>query len=199
MFELRSQSQVKDRVYEKYLENRMIIVNEDVTDDLIEKVVMPIIRWNDKDDERQKKEAEFKRGDEENIIKLYINTRGGAVYECNSALSIIENSKTPVYTYALGKALSAGLWLFSAGKRRFIQTYGTLMYHEANGGTWGSISEIQCDLDENKRLMKQLDNFLISHTKLTQKILDTVKKSHPHEWHIGAEIAILYGIADEIF
>jgi ATP-dependent Clp protease protease subunit len=196
---IKPQSQIKDRVYERYLDDRMIILNEDVNDDLIEKVVMPIIRWNKKDDERQKKETKFKRDDPENIIHIYINTYGGTAYECNSALSVIENSKTPIYTYSLGKSLSAGLWLFVAGHRRFIQKYGTLMYHEIQGGTWGSMSEMQCDLNESKRLMTQLDNFLISHTKITQEMLDAVKKSNPHNWYIDAETALKYEIAHEIF
>jgi len=199
MIEFKAQSQIKDRVYERYLDDRMIILNEDVNEDLIERLVMPIIKFNNKDDEREEKEKDFNRNDKNNIIKVYINSYGGYIHDGLSAVSTMLSSKTPIYTYCLGKAMSMGLTLFIAGQRRFVQRYGTLMYHDAQHYLgYNSVTGHKNTIEEDQRLVKQIDNIITSRTKITQKQLDKYKISHPHEWYIDAETALKYEIAHEI-
>ncbi len=42
-------------------------------------------------------------------IKIYIDSYGGAVYQCFGLLSVMERSKTPIHTIVTGCAMSCGI------------------------------------------------------------------------------------------
>lgn len=197
---LKQQSPIKDRAYERYLDDRIIIINEDITDDVIERVVMPILKFNQIDDKKEKKEKDFKRDDEENIIKIYINSFGGSVYDGLSVVSAIESSKTPVYIYGAGKIMSMGFTIMCSGHKRFMQKYGTLMYHDVQHYLgYDSTSGHKMSIEEGERLRDMIDKMIIKRTKLTQEILDKPKISHPHNWYIDSQKALELEIAHELF
>ena len=68
------------------------------------------------DNEKDQKQKNYKR----EPIKLYINSNGGAIDDMWSLIDIMLNSKTPIYTYCTGYAMSAGFLIFLAGSKRFM-------------------------------------------------------------------------------
>lgn len=88
----------------------------------------------EKDDKGEAKEKEYKR----EPIKIYINSYGGNLYDMWSLIDIILNSKTPIYTYCTGYAMSAGFKIFLAGHKRFVSKHATLLYHQLSGWTGGN-------------------------------------------------------------
>ena len=45
-------------------------------------------------------------------IRIYINSYGGAIYDMWAFVQLMESSKTPIYTYCTGYAMSAALCHF---------------------------------------------------------------------------------------
>ena len=186
----------KQEVFSAYLEQRIILLNDTVEDDVIEKVVMPIISFNEEDDELETTVMNYKR--EDNPIKLYINSTGGAACEALSVISAIESSKTPIETIALGRAFSAGFFILMMGHKRSMQRYGRICYHQVQtfppGGPHQTVGE---NLEESKELQRILVDLTLARTKIKKAKLQDIN-DRKVDWYIGAAEALALGIIDEI-
>ena len=78
------------------------------------------------DDEKDEKEKDYNR----EPIKLYINSYGGSIYDMWGLIDVILNSKTPIYTYCTGYAMSAAFKIFLAGHKRYCYKHSIFMYHQ---------------------------------------------------------------------
>lgn len=130
-------------------------------------------------------------------ITIYIDSYGGAVYQCFGLLSIMESSKVPIYTYATGAAMSCGFMMFISGHRRFIYKNATVMCHQVSGGGHGSLKTLEDDVKEYKRVQKIIDRIIVQKTKISKKRLKEVF-NQKLDWFINAEEALKLGVADEI-
>ena len=130
-------------------------------------------------------------------IKLIINSLGGEVYSGLALVDVIDNSLTPIHTICHGSAMSMALILFAAGHKRLAGKYATFMYHEAGYDVEGKVIHHKQELKEVERTDKLCDDYLISKTKLTPKLLNDVRNKRA-EWYFDVKTAMKYGLVDEI-
>lgn len=145
----------------------------------------------DKEDEEAKKN--FKR----DPIHLFIDSCGGIVYDCLSLIDLMTFSKTPIYTYCSGYAMSCGFLIFISGTKRFIGNYATLMCHQISGRLDFKITDIEESLTEYKRLENVINSIITTKTKITPTQLKQNREGKT-DWYIDASEAINLGCADEI-
>ncbi len=72
-------------------------------------------------------------------IKIYIDSYGGAVYQCMGLLGVMKKSTTPIHTIAAGAAMSCGFMILISGHQRFGYEYSTPLYHQVSTGFWGKV------------------------------------------------------------
>jgi len=130
-------------------------------------------------------------------IKIYIDSPGGAVYDAFGTISIIESSKTPVYTYCTGKAMSCGFMLLISGHKRFCYKHGTVLYHQVALGANGKLKDADERVDEAKRLQKKIEDLTLRKTKVPKKQLKKTYKEKT-DWYIPSHEAKKLGIVDKI-
>jgi ATP-dependent Clp protease protease subunit len=130
-------------------------------------------------------------------IHLYVNSYGGEVYLFLGLIDIINASKTPVYTYALGASMSSALLVVLAGHKRFAYKHSTFMYHQISTGEWGTTKHLEEDLVESKRLQKIIDNIILTKTKITKRQLTSIY-NNKKDWYMNSEDALRYQIIDTI-
>lgn len=130
-------------------------------------------------------------------IKIYIDSYGGAVYQCFGLLSIMENSKTPIHTIVTGAAMSCGFMMAIHGHRRFAMRNATLMYHQISSMAWGKLKEMEEDLEETQRLQKIIVEMTVKRTKISLETLETNFKMK-QDWFMDAKTALANGVVDEI-
>lgn len=130
-------------------------------------------------------------------IHLYINSFGGWVDEMWNLISLIEASKTPVYTYCTGYAMSAGFMIFISGHKRFISKHARIMYHQPSGGNFGTYQQMHEDIEETRLLCKHMEEYVTSKTKIPIQRLKEVRE-RKLDWYIRADEAIRFGCADKI-
>jgi ATP-dependent Clp protease protease subunit len=130
-------------------------------------------------------------------IKLYINSYGGDVYEFFGLIDVIIASKTPVYTYTLGAAMSCALLVALAGHKRFAYKHSTFMYHQISLGEWDVAKNLEEDLIETKRLHKLIEEMVLDKTTITKEQIEDVH-NHKRDWYISPEEALKYKIIDQI-
>jgi ATP-dependent Clp protease protease subunit len=92
------------------------------------------------------------------VIPILIDSYGGQVYALMSMLDMIKSSPVPVATVCMGKAMSCGAVLLTAGSEgmRYIAPHATVMIHEVSSGAHGKQREIEVDAKETERLNKIL-------------------------------------------
>lgn len=130
-------------------------------------------------------------------IKLYIDSYGGSVYQCLGLLGIIEDSKTPVHTYVIGVAMSAGFMIAVHGHKRFAYKHSTFMYHQLSSMVWGKMADMVESMEENRRLHQKLQELTLKKTKISLKTLED-NFEHKRDWFMDVEEAKLNGCVDEI-
>jgi ATP-dependent Clp protease protease subunit len=164
-----------------------IITLGDIETEVVNDIIHSIYEINEEDIKKQTAEP----------IKLIINSAGGEIYSGLALIDVINTSLTPIYTICHGSAMSMGLIVFAAGHHRTASPNATFMYHEAMYGLEGKTAYHKQEIKEANRIDKICDDYLLSKTKLTQKLLDNVKNTQA-EWYFDAKIALKYGVVSEI-
>ena len=182
-------SELLSAVEKKLFKERIIYLNENISAYTIDAIVplIDLINEMDKDTPVEQRTP----------LKLYINSHGGSAYDGWYLVSAIENSKTPIHTYVLGYAMSMGLPIFLAGKKRFLGKYAVLLYHELRGGAEGTRQEVKRMDKEYDRLQKVYDDYIISKTTVTQDILND-HQDRVSDWYIDATQAEKHSMFDTL-
>lgn len=182
---------------EDVLAERELLINDKVDDALIEDIVLKIRAINLEDDEIEMDSKIYKR--EMAPIHIFINSCGGDADPMFSVISAIESSKTPIYTYCLGKAYSAGFLIFLAGHQRFAQKYSRFMYHQLGfNAPHQDLQSHEETIEFEKETQRIVEALTLSRTKIPKKKLDEIKKSKV-DWYMFAAEAKTYGIFSEYF
>jgi ATP-dependent Clp protease, protease subunit len=178
---------IYQQVIKEYYNDRKIVFNQEIDDNLVENMVLMILQWNkaDKDlpiDKRKK-------------IYIYLNSDGGDIVAGNLALSAIKLSKTPVVTVGLAKCASMASYILAAGHERYCFPNTIVLYHDGQTGYVSSGNkgkDIQKFYDE---LDKYNADFMINNTNMTAEFLEKIKD---REYYMFPEEAKELGIVEKI-
>ena len=129
-------------------------------------------------------------------IHLYLSSRGGDAYECIGATETIRTIKTPVWGYTY-KAMSSGLFIFESCNRRIMYRNGTLLYHQVQAGTNGTVTDMVEDTNEAMRLQTLMEDLTLGCTNISEERLNEVREKKI-DWYINSENALELGMIDEI-
>lgn len=180
---------LKEKIWNSQLQQKEIIINGEIKDDLIEKAVIQVFNFNKIDDMNRLVDGE------RIPIIIYLNSVGGSMDEAFSLISAIEASKTPVITVALGKAYSAGFLILLAGHQRFAQKYSILMYHQGSAGIMGEVNRMVEYVEHWKFCQTLVEEYVLSKTKIKKKKLQEIFNGK-QDWFIKTEEAKELGIID---
>ncbi|CAB4136052.1 S14_ClpP_1 domain containing protein [uncultured Caudovirales phage] len=118
-------------------------------------------------------------------IKIWINSVGGIVMDGYSIYNAILKTKTKVDTVCIGIAASIAAVIFQAGRKRVMNEYGLLMYHNPYGGS----------SEELKKMRTSIATMIAGRTgKSNDEILKLMDKT---TWITAAE-ALTTGFCDEM-
>ena len=174
-----------------FLLNREIFIGE-VDFDLAGSVIALIRFWNkiDKDLDIPVEERE--------PIKILIDSPGGYLSAAFAIISAIEASETPIYTYNMGCAYSAGFFIFIAGHKRFSYSLASFLYHQGStGGGDGSIDahKFRNYADFYSKQLLILKEHTLKYSNLTEEQYKNIEKD---DYWLSAEEAQAIGIVDSI-
>jgi len=132
-------------------------------------------------------------------ILVAIDSFGGSVYGLNQILSVIEVSPVDVRTCVFGVAMSAGFVLASAGTKgkRSAMPNATGMMHQASAWSGGTISQMESDLDEAKRLNESMLKKISDNTGNSVSDLEAIIKEKPESFY-DAEGLVKFGLVDAV-
>ena len=176
---------------------RNLFLAQQVNQDSMNHLSQAIVEIREHDEYLKKLYALYHLKYEPQPIVIYIDSYGGAVYQCFGLLSIMKSKGTPVDTIVTGCALSCGFMIAIHGHKRKIHKHGTMMYHQVSSSAHGKLKEIEEDVIESQRLQKKIEEMTVENTKITKEKLKKIYKKKK-DWFLDAKTSLRWGCIDEI-
>ncbi len=174
---------LSDSVYERLLQQRIIVLGQQVDDDIANRIAAQMLLLA----------AEDSGSD----IQLYINSPGGSVSAGMAIFDTMEFVPCDVATFAMGMAASMGQFLLSAGARgkRYALPHARIMMHQPSGGVGGTESDIVIQAEQSRLLKRELAELIAEHTG--QTVEKVTADSERDRW-FRAQDALEYGFVDHV-
>ena len=128
-------------------------------------------------------------------IKIYIDSNGGNLEACFTIIDAITMSKTPVWTINIGKAYSAGFFIFITGHKRFAYPNSSFLFHEGSTCIYQDANKFKNYADFYKQQLEQLRAITLEHTQIEPEEYDKHVKD---DWWFNVDEALKYGVTDKI-
>ena len=174
---------LSDSVYERLLQQRIIVLGQQVDDDIANRIAAQMLLLA----------AEDPMAD----ISLYINSPGGSVTAGMAIFDTMEFIECDVATYAMGLAASMGQFLLSAGARgkRYALPHARIMMHQPSSGVGGTESDITIQAEQSRLLKRELAELIAQHTGQT---VERVTADSERDRWFRAQEALDYGFVDHV-
>ena len=171
--------------YIESLMSRRIVIDKELTDDVVQKIVMPLIDLDDGSDE---------------VIEIYINTPGGSVFDAMVICDVIDRLHTPTVITALGYACSMGFLILAAGKdnpfvERRCYPFSIGLLHDGMTALSGNVCDVKDTYEFYDKYDEKRRQYVLTHTDITPKEYDKTRRK---QWYMTAEEMLKYGVVDTI-
>jgi len=132
-------------------------------------------------------------------IRVVINSYGGYVDEMFAIYDAMKMCDSPIATVGIGKIMSAGVLLLSAGMKgeRRIARSAIVMVHELSAGTWGKLYEIETEVEQWKRDQQRMIAALAKECRCKISAVRAMMDTHK-DTYLTAQEAKSYGIVDRV-
>ncbi|MBQ2710618.1 MAG: ATP-dependent Clp endopeptidase proteolytic subunit ClpP [Clostridia bacterium] len=171
-------------IYSRLLEDRVIFLSGQITDEVANLVVAQLIYLESKDPTKD--------------ISIYINSPGGSVTAGMAIYDTMNYIRCDVSTICVGMAASMGAFLLAAGTKgkRYALPNSEIMIHQVLGGSQGQASDVEIQTRQLLKLKNKLNTLLAKHVG---KDVEQVQKDTDRDNYLDAEQALEYGIVDKVF
>lgn len=171
-------------IYSRLLEDRVVFLSGEITDEVANLVVAQLIYLESKDPTKD--------------ISLYINSPGGSVSAGLAIYDTMRYIRCDVSTICIGMAASMGALLLSSGAKgkRYALRNSEIMIHQVLGGAQGQASDVEIHTRQLLKTKQKLNAILAGNVG---KQVSEVEKDTDRDNYLSAEEAKAYGIVDEVF
>lgn len=136
------------------------------------------------------------------VIPVIIDSYGGQVDSLNSMISDIRHSEKPVATITVGKAMSCGAVLLSAGTLgyRYADPLARIMIHEVASGDYGKTADLKVSTEETDALnIRMLQMLARNCNKRPDYFIKLMAKRKNTDWFMTADEAKSHGLVEKLF
>ena len=170
-------------IYSRLLEDRIVMLNEEVNSASASVVVAQLLYLESKDPTKD--------------ISLYINSPGGSVTDGFAIFDTMNYIKCDVSTICMGMAASMGAFLLAAGAKgkRLALPNSDIMIHQPSGGAQGQATEIEINAQHILKIRERMNRLMAANTGQSYETIcaDTERDN----WKT-AEEALAYGLIDKV-
>ncbi len=170
-------------IYSRLLKDRIIFIDEEVTDHTASLVVAQLLYLEAEDPEKD--------------INVYINSPGGSVTAGMAIYDTMRYVKPDICTICMGLGASMGSFLLSSGTKgkRFALPNAEIMIHQPLGGASGQATDVKIHTEWLLKTREKLNRILAENTG---RDLETIEKDTERDNFMSAEEAVEYGLIDKV-
>ena len=170
-------------IFSRLLNDRIIILSEEVNDANASLVVAQLLYLEAQDPDKD--------------IQFYINSPGGAVTAGMAIYDTMQYIKADVSTICIGMAASMGAFLLSSGAKgkRIALPNAEIMIHQPAAGTRGKVTDMEIDVERFLKIKERLNGILADNTG---RSLEEIKRDTERDHWFTAVEAMEYGLVDQV-
>ena len=170
-------------IFSRLLNDRIIMLSEEVNDATASLVVAQLLYLEAQDPDKD--------------IQFYINSPGGSVTAGMAIYDTMQYIKPDVSTICIGMAASMGAFLLSSGAKgkRFALPNAEIMIHQPLGGVNGQAEDIKIHAEWILKTREKLNNILAANTG---QPLEKIAHDTDRDNFMGADEAAAYGLIDKV-
>jgi ATP-dependent Clp protease protease subunit len=174
---------LSDSVYDRLLQQRIIVLGQQVDDEIANRIVAQLLLLA----------AEDPTSD----IRLHINSPGGSVNAGMAIYDTMQYIECDVATIAMGLAASMGQFLLSAGTKgkRYSLPHAQILMHQPSAGVGGTESDIAIQAEQFRRHKRVMAELIAEQTG--QSVERIIADSDRDRWFTAQE-ALEYGFIDHV-
>lgn len=172
--------------YYKGLKNRTIIINDTISSDIVETVMLPLLELDNDGTGKP--------------ITIYLSTLGGSIFDGMPLCNIIDNLKTPTTIVVPTYAYSMGSLILLSGYsnpnvHKVCYKYSTALLHAGSTYLEGNTSSVKDTFNFHQKYEELIKEYTISHSKITP---DEYTKMERYEYYMTSETMLEKKLVDEI-
>lgn len=170
-------------IFSRLLNDRIIVLSEDVNDTSASLVVAQLLYLEAQDPDKD--------------IQMYINSPGGSVTAGMAIYDTMQYIKCDVSTICIGMAASMGAFLLSCGAKgkRIALPNAEVMIHQPSAGTQGKVTDMEIDVEHFLKIKQRINKILAENTGKTP---EQIKADSERDNWMVAEEAREYGLVDKV-
>ena len=170
-------------IFSRLLNDRIIILSEEVNDTTASLIVAQLLYLEAQDPDKD--------------IQFYINSPGGSVTAGFAIYDTMQYLKADVSTICVGLAASMGAFLLSSGAKgkRIALPNSEILIHQPSGGFKGQATDIQIHAENILRTKKRLNAILAENTGKTP---DEIQEASERDNFMTADEAKDFGLIDNV-
>ena len=170
-------------IFSRLLNDRIIMLSEEVNDTTASLVVAQLLYLEAQDPDKD--------------IMFYINSPGGSITSGLAIYDTMQYIKPDVSTICVGMAASMGAFLLSSGAKgkRLALPNAQIMIHQPSGGSRGQCTDIQIQAEQILKIKNRLNRILAENTG---KSVEEVERDCERDFFMTAEEAMAYGLVDRV-
>ncbi len=170
-------------IYSRLLNDRIIVLSEEVNDVTASLIVAQLLYLEGQDPDKD--------------IQFYINSPGGSVTSGMAIYDTMNYIKCDVSTICIGMAASMGAFLLSSGAKgkRFALPNSEIMIHQPLGGMRGQTSDIKIHADRFIAIRDNLNKILAENSG---RPIEVIARDTDRDNFMTAREAAEYGLIDTV-
>lgn len=170
--------------YYKNLNNNTIIINDEITDCLLEFATLPLLQMDADPDVKE--------------INIVLNSVGGEIYNGFAFVTALEKVSKPTTLRIIGMAASMG-GLIAMAKNPNLKVvcdkFSVGLIHSGSQYMSGSSHAVRDTFKFSERYEEKIKNYILTHTKINEEMYREIERQ---EFWMDADDMLKYGIVDEI-
>lgn len=172
--------------YYKNLNNRRIIINDQIDSTLLETVILPLLEMDNDGTGKP--------------IEIILCTVGGSLFDGLTLCNIIDNLKCPTTITVATYAYSMGSIILMAGynnphvKKRCYE-FSTALLHSGSSYLEGNSNAVKDQFNFYQTFEDKVKDYTLSHSRITEAEYDKMER---YEWYMDSQTMLDKGLVDEI-
>ena len=172
--------------YYKNLKDRKIIINEQITSDIVEVVMIPLLQMDNDGTGKP--------------IEIILNTVGGSLFDGATLCNIIDNLKTPTTITVMTYAYSMGSIILMSGYdnpnvRKRCYKFSTALLHAGSSYLEGNSTSVKDQFNFYQKFEDIIKEYTFSHSNISPEESENMER---YEWYMTSDIMLEKGLVDEI-
>lgn len=155
-----------DDILDDFYEKRVVVLNDEIEKNILEKVSLYIIKWN--------REDKYIPVEKRKPIWIYIQSPGGDLLNGFNLIDIITSSKTPVYGLCFSQCSSMAFHIFITCHKRFAFKNSIFLIHDGSISLANSTSKAKDTMKFFDKIEDKVKEHVLKHSNISSDFYDEI-------------------------